>query len=135
MPKKLKIGWQKYEDILEQQMSSPLLSMMMEKIQDSYTEEEDEEENVYAQEEILEQQNLMIPISKQLFEDMSMLTNFDCWMGHTNFDITNETKNILNKIEGVEIMRICSRYRFFVGIGKMFDFKNVRSLIEKALIK
>ena len=135
MPKKLKIGWQKYEDILEQQMSSPLLSMMMEKIQDSYTEEGDEEENVYAQEEILEQQNLMIPISKQLFEDMSMLTNFDCWMGHTNFDITNETKNILNKIEGVEIMRICSRYRFFVGIGKMFDFKNVRSLIEKALIK
>lgn len=128
--KKLKIGWQKYEDILEQQMSSPLLDMMMDRVQGYGNEEEEEEVESYE----TENQSLMIPVSKQLLEEMAMLTNFDCWMGHTNFDITNETKSILNSIEGIEVMRICSRYRFFVGIGKMFDFKNVRHEIEKTLL-
>ena len=27
-----------------------------------------------------------------------------------------------------------SRYRFFIGIGKMFDFSDVRKEIEKAVI-
>jgi len=128
--KKLRIGWQKYEDILEQQMSSPLLDMMMDRVQGYGNEEEEEEVESYE----TENQSLMIPVSKQLLEEMAMLTNFDCWMGHTNFDITNETKSILNSIEGIEVMRICSRYRFFVGIGKMFDFKNVRHEIEKTLL-
>ena len=128
--KKLKIGWQKYEDILEQQMSSPLLDMMMDRVQGYGNEEEEEEVESYE----TENQSLMIPVSKQLLEEMAMLTNFDCWMGHTNFDITNETKSILNSIEGIEVMRVCSRYRFFVGIGKMFDFKNVRHEIEKTLL-
>jgi hypothetical protein len=129
--KKLKIGWQKYEDILEQQMSSPLLDMLMSKAQE-YEETEEEEESYETA--TGDQPGVMIPVSKQLIEEMSMLTNFDCWMGHTNFDITNETKSILNSIEGIEVMRICSRYRFFVGIGKMFDFKSVRHEIEKTLL-
>ena len=74
------------------------------------------------------------PISEQLLEDMAMLTNFDCWMGHTNFDITKDIKEVLNEVQGIELMRVCSRYRFFIGVGKMFDFKTVRKDIEKAII-
>ena len=45
----------------------------------------------------------------------------------------NIIKNILNTIDGVEVLKICSRYRFFIGVGKMFDFSEVRKNIEKEL--
>ena len=47
-------------------------------------------------------------------------------LAHANFDITKEIKSRLNKTEGVELLKVLSRYRFFVGVGKMFDFKQVR---------
>lgn len=77
---------------------------------------------------------LMMPISKELIEDISMLSNFDCWIGHTDFDLTNDIKNKLDKVPGIELLKICSRYRFFIGIGQMFDFKDVRSNIENEII-
>ena len=63
-----------------------------------------------------------------------MLNNFECWMGHTNFDITPEIKNKLDTIKGVELLKICSRYRFFIGIGKMFEFSDVRKEIEDTFL-
>jgi len=130
---KRKIGWQKYEDLLEQQMSSPFLESMIKKATDIT---EESEEPSYLDEEELEasDENVILPMSAQLLEDLAMLSNFDCWIGHTNFDITKDIKNILNSIDGVEVMRICSRYRFFIGVGKMFDFKSVRSHIEREII-
>ena len=77
----------------------------------------------------------LLPISNQLMDDMAMLSNFDCWIGHTNFDITKDIKEKLNKVEGIELLKILSRYRFFVGIGKMFDFKQVRKSIEVNIVK
>ena len=76
----------------------------------------------------------LLPITQQLMDDMAMLSNFDCWIGHTNFDITKHIKSTLNKTEGVEILKIISRYRFFVGVGQMFDFKEVRKNIEKGIL-
>ena len=52
---------------------------------------------------------------------------------YTNFNITEDVKEELNKTEGVEVLKIVSRYRFFVGIGKMFNFKEVRKDIEENL--
>jgi hypothetical protein len=135
--KKLKIAWQKYEDLIEQQMSSPLLDILASKISKevmNYEEVDEEEYEQYEESELQNAQNLMLPISEKLLEDMTMLSNFDCWMAYTNFDITPEIKEILNDIEGIEIMRICSRYRFFIGVGKMFSFKQVRSDIEQTLL-
>lgn len=135
VPKKLKIGWQKYEDLLEQQLSSPLINMLTSKLAE--TEEEETYEDTYeeSEEDLSSSTNVsLFPVSPQLIEDMTMLSNYECWIGHTNFDITEEMKDILNSIDGIEIMRICSRYRFFIGIGRMFSFKNVRGDIEKALI-
>ena len=102
---KPKIGWQKYGEEEEY----------------SYTEEETEE------------QISMIPLSSKMLDDIAMLNNFECWMGHTNFDITPEIKDKLNKIRGIELLKICSRYRFFVGIGRMFNFKDVRKVIDEEI--
>ena len=128
-----KIGWQKYEDIIEQNISSPIMDSILDKFsdkvegegyQDSYSDSEESEEGSHA----------MIPMSRQLIEDISMLTNFDCWMGHTNFDITPKIKRDLDLIKGVELLKVCSRYRFFIGVGKMFDFKDVRQRIEDTIL-
>ncbi len=55
---------------------------------------------------------------------------WDCWFGYTNFTITNRIKEILNnEIEGVESLKICGKYTFFIGVGKMFDISDVRKQV------
>ena len=135
--KENKIGWQKYEDLIEKQMSSPMLKTIIQQMM-SYSseieEEEEDEEDLYAAAPKASSELPFLPISQQLMEDMAMLSNFDCWIGHSNFDITKEIKNILDKTEGIELLKVLSRYRFFIGVGKMFDFAEVRKEIEKNLL-
>jgi hypothetical protein len=66
-------------------------------------------------------------------ETMSPSNMFDCWFCHTNFDLTEADKHALDMVDGVEVLRIVSRYRFFIGIGKMFSLTDVRPLVEMAL--
>tara|TARA_A100001201_G_scaffold65927_1_gene61778 strand:+ start:2362 stop:2766 length:405 start_codon:yes stop_codon:yes gene_type:complete len=127
---KPKIGWQKYEDIIENQVNSPILESILSKY--DVGEKGEEEEYSYTEEET-EEQISMIPLSSKMLDDIAMLNNFECWMGHTNFDITPEIKDKLNKIRGIELLKICSRYRFFVGIGRMFNFKDVRKVIDEEI--
>lgn len=144
---KNQIGWQKYEDMLEDQMQSPLLLQLYKSFQDTlYSEAEMQDAGDFTEEEIEElmrsqaaepapQENTLIPVDDKLIENINLVANFDCWMGHTNFDITEDIKKELDNTEGVEVLKICSRYRFFVGIGKMFDFKDVRKIIEQSILK
>jgi hypothetical protein len=140
---KKKIGWQKYEDYLEKQISSPILTSIIqnvamqhiEDLQNDSSDEEEHDDEEYEEERKLLKASPMVPLTNQLMDDIAMLSSFDCWIGHTNFDLTHYTKEVLNKVPGVELLKICSRYRFFVGIGRMFDFTQVRNDIEKALIK
>ena len=89
-----KIGWQKYEDLLEKQLSSPMLKMIIQQMmsfgEDEETEEVDEDlySGVAGRSDIP-----LLPISQQLMDDMAMLSNFECWIGHTNFDITRDIKS------------------------------------------
>jgi hypothetical protein len=139
-----KIGWQKYEDYIEKQMSSPVLlniiqsimSMQKEVPEEDEDEEEEDEDEDYTDEEKQDFKLLtpFLPLTNQLMEDISTLSTFDCWIGHTNFDITPQIKHILDSIPGIEFLKIYSRYRFFIGIGKMFDFADVRKSIEDSLI-
>lgn len=130
---KFKIGWQKYEDLMEKQLSSPILTSVIKNFAmqnlnlDEDISDEDLDELLDRQEEKMP---AIIPISEKLIEEMTILSSFDCWMGHTNFDITPTIKEKLNNIPGIEVLKICSRYRFFVGIGSMFDFSDVRKTIE-----
>lgn len=56
---------------------------------------------------------------------------FNFWLGHTNFNISQNIKQILETIDGVEILDIFTRYRFRIGIGKCFvDSDVMRSINE-----
>lgn len=136
-----KIGWQKYEDMIHNQLQSPLFEIMYKSIAaqtmsgdlDDLSEEEQEILASFEdQAEELYQQNI-IPVDDKMMEHVNLSSNFDCWLGHTNFNITKEVLDELESMEGVEILKVCSRYRFFLGIGRMFDFKEVRKNIESTL--
>jgi hypothetical protein len=77
-----------------------------------------------------DQDVIIVPVPENFSEQLNLLTSYECWIGHTNFDITESKKEALEKTEGVEVLKICSRYRFFIGIGKMFKFSEVRKKIE-----
>jgi hypothetical protein len=133
---KKNIGWQKYEDHLDKQVSSPFLqNIMMKLMSNRFIDDENEDEDAESEEIDESNQNIMMPISPQLINDIQVISTFDCWIGHTNFDITNSIKDKLNKIDGIELLKIYSRYRFLIGIGHMFNFKEVRKNIEKTLIE
>jgi hypothetical protein len=138
-----KIGWQKYEDYIEKQLTSPVLHNIINSLMSmqkgiSEDDEDIEDDDTYEDEDDEKHDFKMpiplLPLTNQLVEDLSTLSSFDCWIGHTNFDITPHIKNILDSIPGIEFLKIYSRYRFFIGIGKMFDFAEVRKTIEDSLI-
>lgn len=137
-----KIGWQKYEDFLEKQLSSPILTTIIQNVAlqhlDAIVDSKDYDEGDMEDYKEDKNNNIksspILPITEQLMDDVVMLSSFDCWIGHTNFDITHQIKESLNKVPGIELLKICSRYRFFIGVGQMFDFKNVRDDINKAIL-
>lgn len=131
MTRKKQIGWQKYEDVLEKQITSPITQMLVNQMIARPDEDDDEDDDVSYEDAIsTTPQTPLIQISEDLASEFTMASSFDCWVGHTNFDITPKVKDILNAVEGVELLKICSRYRFFIGVGKMFNFKNVRKEVE-----
>lgn len=146
MKKTYKIGWQKYEDVIESQINSPIVDQiynsLVKKSEDAVIENLTEEE-LQQMEEILRENPDMIAneevqmmnITESLANEISLATNFDCWIGHTNFNLTEQLKDQLDNIEGVEMLKIYSRYRFLVGVGRMFDFSEVRKNIEKLIKK
>tara|TARA_Y100001938_G_C8088076_1_gene433315 strand:+ start:2119 stop:2571 length:453 start_codon:yes stop_codon:yes gene_type:complete len=145
MKKTSKIGWQKYEDVLESQLNSPVIdqlySSLFRKSQEIAIEDLSEEE-LEEMERIMEEEGFgiqnneqMINISESLASEISLATNFECWIGHTNFNLTENIKDKLDQIEGVEMLKVYSRYRFLVGIGRMFDFSDVRKNIESIFNK
>lgn len=130
---KRKIGWQKYEDVLEQQLKSPIAKLFMQAersiddkgLEDEY--EDDEEEDHYKH-------VTSVAISESLVNEAGLASSFDCWVGHTNFGLTKSVIEILNKVEGIEILKVNTRYRFFIGVGKMFDSKDVKRNVEERLL-
>lgn len=59
---------------------------------------------------------------------------FNFWVGHTNFELTKNHLNLMNKVPGVEVLRIHTRYRMWFAIAKAFNENDVMRDIEKALI-
>lgn len=71
----------------------------------------------------------MIPVNE------NSITNklYKMWVGHCNFDITKEISDKIEKISGVEVLRIWTRYRFWLGIGNLFNDDDVQKQIEKSI--
>jgi len=144
MKKTSKIGWQKYEDVLESQLNSPVIDQLYNSLFRKSQEieiEELSEEDLEEMERLMEEEGFGVPseqminISESLASEISLATNFECWIGHTNFNLTENIKDELDQIEGVEMLKVYSRYRFLVGIGRMFDFTDVRKNIESIFNK
>jgi hypothetical protein len=131
-----KIGWQKYEDMIKKQMSSPFASLMMSmnmNLEGAFEEDEEIDYQEELENSLDNQEVLAIPVPTTFYEQISLITNYDCWIGHTNFNLTPSIKSSFEEVEGVEVLKICSRYRFFVGVGQMFNFKDVRKSIEEVI--
>jgi hypothetical protein len=57
---------------------------------------------------------------------------FNFWIGHTNFNITKNISDTIERCEGVELLDIFTRYRFRIGIGKCFsDSDTMSNITEK----
>jgi len=126
-----KVGWQKYEDMLKDQLTSPFASLVAtNQLQMIDSEDEEIDQIDFETLEDSDQEVLVIPVPDSFYEQINLLTNYDCWIGHTNFDITESIKTKIEEAQGVEILKVHSRYRFFIGIGKMFNFSEVRKEIE-----
>ncbi len=66
------------------------------------------------------------------YESMAPTKMFDCWICHTNFDISG-CENVLDNVEGIEVLKVMTRYRIFIGIGKMFSLTDIRPKVELCL--
>ena len=59
---------------------------------------------------------------------------YKLWVGHCNFDITDSIKEKIEKVNGVEVLRVWTRYRFWLGIGNLFNDYEVQSDIENSIL-
>lgn len=138
-----KIGWQKYESYIEEQITSPVMRNLMAKIAKIHKDnnvflDDDEEDDESDPDDFIDDDDSdppIMPITPQIIEEVTMLSTFECWIAYTNFPITHKIKAILDEIPGVEALKVCGRYRFFIGVGKMFDFEDVKRHIEETLTK
>jgi hypothetical protein len=71
----------------------------------------------------------------QYYDKFRPSKHFECWTAYTNFDITHDTVAKLEEISGIEALEVLSRYSFFIGVGKLFQFGSVRVDIEEALLE
>ena len=69
----------------------------------------------------------------QVDDTMNPIKQFQCVIANTNFPVTKKIKSTINAIEGVEVLIIISRYKFIIGVGKLFDVNVIQKNIEKII--
>lgn len=135
-----KIVWEKWNDIPPEDFEE---KKDQEVEDDSFDDGEVEEGELLfssSLDGIYQPKYISTPIGKYKDDDNLLPTKlFDCWICHTNFDLTNGNNNtpdhvkILEQVPGVEVLKVMTRYRFFIGVGKLFSIRDVRVDIAKAL--
>ena len=58
---------------------------------------------------------------------------FNFWLGSTNFNISSDIVNIIKKTDGVEVFQLFTRYRFRIGVGKLFLPDATMKRVEKRI--
>ena len=128
-----KIIWEKWYDVL------PDLENNI--ITDEFEDEEDDEDMMVGDQSfglVFDSQDNKVrtPIGTfYIDEPLSPSNMYDCWIGHTNFRLTDEDYVLLDQyVDGIEVIKMMSKYRFFVGVGKLFNFKDVQTKIQETLL-
>ena len=80
-----KVGWQKYEDLLQSQLESPLLDMLHK--QAGEVEDFEEEDVPYQDEQDRKEGQMLIPINERLMENISIASNFLVGVSHPTVKI------------------------------------------------
>lgn len=62
----------------------------------------------------------------EIDNSMNPYRHYKFYICHTNFTIDEETRQTIKNFDGIEILKIISRYRFLIGIGQLFDSVQVR---------
>lgn len=129
-----KIAWEKWQDDEYYTEASSKINHAMSMPNNVEMEIDEDEENI---EELLANMPIDVtvyptvvntPLGQfNVLDPMLPSRQFDCWIGHTNFPITKREFQIINeKVDGVEAFRVISKYKFFIGIAKLFNFRQVR---------
>jgi len=61
------------------------------------------------------------------------IASFNFWVGHSNFYITKQIFDLLDKTSGVETLDYFSPYRFRIAIGRAFNENTVKNNIAKTI--
>ena len=127
MPSK-KIAWENWKEKVD-------YSPPENKLEESTEEDEDAiEKSLLSAMEI--PRLVQTPLGIFHYEDkLKPSEKFDCWIGYTNFDITQNISDLIECVDGVEALEVMSRYTFFLGVGKMFNFRDVRLGIESLILE
>ena len=127
MPSK-KIAWENWKEKVD-------YSPPENKLEEAVEEDEDAiEKSLLSAMEI--PRLVQTPLGIFHYEDkLKPAEKFDCWIGYTNFDITQNISDLIECVDGVEALEVMSRYTFFLGVGKMFNFRDVRLGIESLILE
>jgi len=114
----------------------------VEKVKNRYMETVEElKEEEYSDEEFIENfyeqpyKTIMTPFGILPLTEQSLASNhFKLWVGHCNFKLLQSHYEIIENCRGVESIDILTPYRFRLGIGMMFEDREVMNDVKKALI-
>lgn len=125
---KNKIQWLKWIDpLLWQETKDPELSGEQ-STTDSFCEENDDQ-NSARHIRMISGPYGLVPVGEHGLSSKL----YKLWVAHTNFDITDSVVETIEEIPGVEILRVWTRYRMWVGIANLFDTTEVQKAIDYAL--
>lgn len=102
--------------------------------EDDYDEDYFGNDENYVIQKIQTQNVMSTPFGLWRIDDsMNPYKHFKLWLADTNFSIIPQVVEIIEKIPGVEILQVISRYKFIIGVGELFDIRDVRVAIENSL--
>lgn len=123
MSKNHLIVWEKWVDPFDIEENTP----------QETSEDEDPmfgEDQVLPPNHMIHTKAIITPIGVVPLYDLSMSEMFNFWIGHTNFNLTKDISSVIEQSDGVEILDVVSRYRFRIGIGKIFTDRDVMKSIN-----
>lgn len=129
MTKRRKIAWESWNAKVEELYAEDETELVQNEPNEDF-------DNLYdlMPSDIFISQNRLIQTPIGAYPEDSLLrpmSRWDCWIAHTNFEITSSVLEKIESIEGIEVLKVMGRYSFFVGVARLFDIKDIRKDIEK----
>ena len=122
-----KIEWVKWRDPLK---SEPNENFEIQSFKDSYEANDFEKEDDHNKHiRVISGPYGVMPLAEHGLSS----SQYKLWVMHTNFNVTASILDKINRCEGVEILKVWTRYRCWIGFGNLFDVEKIQAKIEVAL--